>query len=68
MEPRRFGPGRLMVLCSCRRWIDWRAARFVGCQDDGIERLELRNCVCGSTRALVVAVDEAALTAEREAA
>lgn len=52
---RRNGP-RLRVLCSCREWIDWRAASFVGVMQDDVERLELRNCPrCGSTRALVVA-------------
>lgn len=66
MEPRRFGPGRLMRLCGCRRFFDWRAAHLVGFVDDGVERLELRNCPhCQSTRVVVVAVDVEALAAER---
>lgn len=49
---RRNGP-RVLVLCACRHWIDWRAARFVGVMhDDG---LELRDCpACGSTRAIKI--------------
>lgn len=57
-EARR-GASRLRVRCSCGAWIDWRAATFVGYQDDGVERLELRtHGACGSTRALVVASAE----------
>ncbi len=59
---RRQTAPRLFALCSCRRFFDWRAARFVGIQDDGVERCELRNCPhCGSTRAIVVAFDADAL-------
>lgn len=58
---RRATSARLFVRCSCGSWIDWRRARWVGVQQDDVERLELRNCPrCGSTRALVVAVKEAA--------
>lgn len=52
---RRQTARRLRVLCSCGAWIDWRSAPLVGFQQDEIERLELRNCACGSTRAVVVA-------------
>lgn len=45
----------IRVLCSCKRWLDWAALPTLGHQDDGVERLELKNCPhCGSTRALVV--------------
>jgi len=54
VEARR-GAARLLVRCSCGVWFDWRAARFVGVQQDAEERLELRtHQACGSTRAIVV--------------
>lgn len=57
--PIRRNAPRLFVRCSCGGFIDWRAATFVGYQDDGVERLELRtHGACGSTRALVVASAE----------
>jgi hypothetical protein len=31
----------------------WGALKWVGAMDDGLERLELRNCFCGSTLAVV---------------
>lgn len=43
------------VLCSCRHWIDWHAAEYVGAMRDEVADLELRNCPrCGSTRAVEV--------------
>lgn len=58
---RRQTARRLRVLCACGHWIEWRDAPLVGFQQDDVERLELRNCPqCGSTRALVIAVTEAA--------
>ncbi len=57
----RRGAARLLVLCSCGDWIDWRAARFVGVMQDDVARLELRtHGACGSTRAIVVANSRAA--------
>lgn len=56
---RRSGAPRLLVLCACGHWIDWRAARFVGVMRDDVEALELRDCPrCQSTRALVTATTE----------
>jgi hypothetical protein len=45
--------------CSCCRrtygWTDWITLPFKGYQDDGDGgRLELRNCICGSTIAIEV--------------
>lgn len=54
---RRTKARRLFKLCSrCRRFFDWRNAAFLGYQQDDVERVELRNCSCGSTHGLVVAV------------
>jgi hypothetical protein len=44
-------------ICSCGATytrVAWLALPFVGTQCDEAEHLELRNCVCGSTRAVVV--------------
>jgi len=41
--------------CSCgKRYSSgtWKLLPYVGVHDDGVERLELRNCVCGSTIAI----------------
>jgi hypothetical protein len=47
---------RLFKFCArCHRWFDWRAAPLVGYQQDDRQRLELRNCPCGSTGAVLVA-------------
>lgn len=46
-----------MKTCSCgKRYneAEWKRLPLVGEQDDGVERLELRNCSCGSTIAIVL--------------
>lgn len=45
---------RLLVLCSCRRWLAWDDLPSRGLQDDGDGgQLELKNCPhCRSTRAV----------------
>lgn len=59
MRPVRRSAPRLLVLCACGHWIDWRAAPWVGVQQDDEQRLELRNCPrCESTRAMVTATTE----------
>jgi hypothetical protein len=43
--------------CGCGRCFtraQWRELQYVGAQVDDIETLELRNCPCGSTIAVVV--------------
>ena len=57
-HPIRSGSARrvLKVCCCCGVVFEWRAAKFVGIQDDGVERIELRNHSCGSTNARVVAI------------
>lgn len=34
---------RVLVLCVCLHWINWRHAKFVGVQQDDEGRVELRN-------------------------
>lgn len=49
-------------VCSCGREHDaaaWKALPYVGVQDDVDCRFELRNCVCGSTIAVMLCVVEA---------
>jgi hypothetical protein len=44
-------------VCGCGRpytRAGWDRLPFVGVQDDGVERIELRNCVCGSTIAVAL--------------
>ena len=46
-----------VCVCSCGATYsenEWRALPLVGTMGDEAERLELRNCVCGSTRARVI--------------
>lgn len=47
---------RLLVLCSCRRWLAWDELPSLGLQDDGEGgQLELKNCPdCRSTRAVAL--------------
>jgi hypothetical protein len=43
--------------CGCGRCFtraQWRELQYVGAQADDVETLELRNCPCGSTIAVVV--------------
>jgi hypothetical protein len=47
--------------CSCGRAFTrmaWMMLPYVGIYDDGVERLELRNCHCHSTRAIVLKPEE----------
>jgi hypothetical protein len=44
---------RVRVRASYGR-AEWEALPLVGGQDDGVERLELRQCACTSTIAIVV--------------
>jgi len=49
--------GETIKRCSCGREYTretWARAPFVGELDDGVEVLELRNCACRSTMAIVV--------------
>jgi hypothetical protein len=44
-------------VCGCGRpytAAGWARLPRVGVQDDGVERLELRNCLCGSTICVVL--------------
>lgn len=44
-------------VCGCGRPYTrsgWDRLPYVGVQDDGVERLELRNCACGSTICVVL--------------
>ena len=46
-----------MKRCGCGREHDaaaWSALPLVGRQDDGVERIEIRNCACGSSIAIVL--------------
>lgn len=54
-----------MIRCDCgltHEAADWRMLPFVGVQAMAGERLELRNCGCGSTRARSLASDESVCT------
>ena len=47
----------MIKVCSCGRQYSsgtWKLLPYVGEQDDGVERLELRNCVCRSTLSIVL--------------
>lgn len=54
--------GRVVKRCACGREYSaaaWSALTYVGEQDDGVERLELRNCgECGSTVAILLGLSE----------
>ena len=44
-------------LCGCGRLYElqeWEKLHYVGDMDDTVEVLEMRNCVCGSTIAIVI--------------
>lgn len=49
-----------MILRSCRlcgarhHASDWLRLKYVGVQSDDVESLELRNCRCGTTLAVVI--------------
>lgn len=40
--------------CACGLEHEWLTLERLGEQDDGVEILELRQCTCGSTMAVVV--------------
>lgn len=47
--------------CSCGREFTehaWNLLPYVGVMRDDVERLELRNCPCGSTRALEIPMSD----------
>jgi len=44
-----------MKTCACGRCYsaeEWGELHYVGVQDDGVERIEMRSCHCGSTLAV----------------
>jgi hypothetical protein len=50
-------PDPVVKVCACGEVFSasqWSALRYVGEQDDGVERIELRNCPCGSTIAILL--------------
>lgn len=45
--------------CACGRvwWREaWMMLEYVGIMDDGVDRIELRQCACGSTISMLVSV------------
>lgn len=59
----RFISGQFPKVCACcARAFDveaWSNLRLIGHQEDAVERLELRDCHCGSTLAVVSNVRDA---------
>ena len=46
-----------MKICRCdKRYsaAEWKRLVYVGVMEDDVERIELRNCTCGSTVAVVL--------------
>jgi len=55
------GLGPAIHTCSCQRTFtskQWDALPYVGVMRDAVERLELRNCPCGSTRAVEIPMSD----------
>lgn len=56
-----YAQGDIAHTCSCKRTFtlaEWEALPYVGVMRDDVERLELRNCLCGSTRALEIPMSD----------
>ena len=54
-------PTHTIHTCSCGREFTehaWNLLPYVGVMRDDVERLELRNCPCGSTRALEIPMSD----------
>lgn len=48
---------QVVKTCGCGRCYTatgWRNLRLVGEQDDGVDRIEIRQCTCGSTIAVAL--------------
>lgn len=55
------GSAIIVKKCACgRRYTagTWKDLALVGVQDDGVERIELRNCACGSTIGVILGPSE----------
>lgn len=62
-------PAKPIKVCACGRAYspaEWCALPFVGIMRDDVETLELRNCTCGSTLAIVTSSVAVALYADDE--
>jgi hypothetical protein len=58
-------PTEIVLRCACGLTYDmagWRRLPFVGVSDLGGERLELRNCQCGSTHSAEIPPDVSVCT------
>lgn len=59
MKPRNTATEPVIKTCGCGLKytpMRWKTLKLIGMPDDGHEKLELRNCACGSTIAVLIAV------------